>query len=127
MKFAHAPQQGGERALSGWRIGDGILALLTMLSAQVLLEYNASQVTDGTQCWQVCNGVAMLQAVTATGCSLKAVMAAFASAVPDRRLEATVAALAVFGCVHLSLLSNGQVTLRGAWVSGHPGVAMWPT
>lgn len=46
---------------------------------------------------QVANGVPLLQQITATGCSVTALAAAFACLFPDQPLEATAHALAYFG------------------------------
>lgn len=55
-------------------------------------------VTDGHRVLGVANGVPLLTRVTATGCSLTALIAAFLAATPGGSpLEATAAALAVFG------------------------------
>lgn len=56
-------------------------------------------VTDGTRTLLVENGHPLLQKVTATGCSVTALIAAFvAVAGPEQALEATAHALAYFGC-----------------------------
>jgi len=49
------------------------------------------------------NGVQLLTRITAAGCSLTALIAAFLAAAPEgtSALECTAAAMAVFGCVHL--------------------------
>jgi hydroxyethylthiazole kinase len=55
-------------------------------------------VTDGRRVLGVSNGVPLLTAVTAAGCSVTALIAAFLAVAPEgRQLEATAAALAVFG------------------------------
>jgi hypothetical protein len=62
------------------------------------------QVTDGQMVLRVSNGVPMLRDITATGCTVTAVMAAFvACAAPQQQVAAAAHALAVFGCVHVSL------------------------
>lgn len=58
---------------------------------------SAAQVTDGERVVAVENGVEMLTAVTATGCSVTALVAAFVALEPLHALAATAAALAVFG------------------------------
>lgn len=59
----------------------------------------AVQVTDGTRVLGVSNGVPLLTSITAAGCSVTALIAAFLAAAPaGRQLEAAAAALAVFGC-----------------------------
>ncbi|KAI8465436.1 MAG: hydroxyethylthiazole kinase [Monoraphidium minutum] len=55
-------------------------------------------VTDGRRVLGACNGVPLLTQITAAGCSVTALIAAFLAAAPEgRALEATAAALAVFG------------------------------
>lgn len=54
-------------------------------------------VTDGQQVVGARNGVAMMQRITATGCSVTALIAAFVAVDPLHALEATVLALSVFG------------------------------
>ena len=55
------------------------------------------QVTDGSRVLAVNNGVPMLPKITATGCSVTALVAGFVAAEPADPLTATAAALAVFG------------------------------
>lgn len=54
-------------------------------------------VTDGTRIARIESGHRMMTRVTALGCSLSAVVSAFVAVAPERPLEATIAALAVFG------------------------------
>lgn len=54
-------------------------------------------VTDGQRVVGVRNGVPMLQKVTATGCSVTAVIAALVAMDPSKPFEATATALSVFG------------------------------
>ncbi|KAE8668073.1 Hydroxyethylthiazole kinase [Hibiscus syriacus] len=54
-------------------------------------------VTDGNRVVGVRNGVPMMQKITATGCAVTALIAAFAAVDPSHALEATASALAVFG------------------------------
>ena len=55
------------------------------------------QVTDGIRVLEVHNRIEMLTLVTAAGCSLTALVAAFVSQSPEDVLMATAAAMAVFG------------------------------
>ncbi len=55
------------------------------------------QVTDGVQVVAVDNGVPMLTLVTAAGCAVTAMIAAFVAAAPHQALLATAHALAAFG------------------------------
>ncbi|CAH9137285.1 unnamed protein product [Cuscuta epithymum] len=54
-------------------------------------------VTDGKRVVGVQNGVPLLQKITATGCSVTALIAAFVSVDPMRSFEATVCAFSIFG------------------------------
>ncbi|ESQ37229.1 hypothetical protein EUTSA_v10002635mg [Eutrema salsugineum] len=54
-------------------------------------------VTDGKQVIGVHNGTKMMQKITATGCSLAGLVAAFLAIDQSRPLEATVSAMSVFG------------------------------
>lgn len=54
-------------------------------------------VTDGKRVVGVQNGVAMLQKITATGCSVTALIAAFVAIDPLHVVEATACALSIFG------------------------------
>ncbi|KAK4478254.1 hypothetical protein RD792_017539 [Penstemon davidsonii] len=54
-------------------------------------------VTDGNQLVGVNNGVSMLQKITATGCAVTALIAAFVAIDPLHPFEATATALSVFG------------------------------
>ncbi|KNA15271.1 hypothetical protein SOVF_099450 [Spinacia oleracea] len=54
-------------------------------------------ITDGIQVIGARNGVQMMQKITATGCSVTALIAAFVAVDPTHAFEATVAALSVFG------------------------------
>lgn len=54
-------------------------------------------VTDGKRVIGVQNGVAMLQKITATGCSVTALIAAFVAIDPLHVVEATACALSIFG------------------------------
>ncbi len=53
--------------------------------------------TDGTRVIGVGNGVEMLTLITAAGCSVTALIAAFVAAAPHDPLTATAHALALFG------------------------------
>ncbi len=55
------------------------------------------QVTDGTRVFACRNGVPMLTKITATGCAVTALAAAFIACAPAEPLLATAHALAVFG------------------------------
>lgn len=71
--------------------------LATTTGAIVAVTGPVDLVTDGARVARVSNGHAMMPKVTALGCSLTGVVAAFLAANPDEPFEATVAALAVYG------------------------------
>ncbi|MEW5303804.1 MAG: hypothetical protein WDW36_006459 [Sanguina aurantia] len=74
-------------------------ALARAASCVVAVSGATDYVTDGTAVVAVANGVALLPLVTATGCSVTALIAAFVAAAPSRQghMMATAHALAVFG------------------------------
>lgn len=53
-------------------------------------------VTDGSRAWRIEGGSASMPQVTALGCALTCLIGAFAATAPEKPLDATVAALAVF-------------------------------
>ncbi|XP_068659162.1 hydroxyethylthiazole kinase [Aristolochia californica] len=71
-------------------------------------------VTDGKQVIGIHNGVAMMQLITATGCAVTALIAAFVAVNPSNALEATAAALAIFAVAgELGMeKSSGPASLR---------------
>ncbi|KAK1284088.1 hypothetical protein QJS10_CPB21g00208 [Acorus calamus] len=54
-------------------------------------------ITDGDRVVGAHNGVPMMQKITATGCAVTALIAAFVAVDPSHAFEATASALAVFG------------------------------
>lgn len=73
-------------------------------------------VTDGTRAARIANGDAMMPRVTALGCSLTGVVAAFAAGQPP--FEATVAALAYYGLAgeRAGAASEGPGTFQPAFL-----------
>ncbi|RID53165.1 hypothetical protein BRARA_G00583 [Brassica rapa] len=71
-------------------------------------------VTDGKRVIGVHNGTKMMQRITATGCSLAGLVAAFLAVDPLQPLEATVSAMSVFGIAGElgEELANGPASLR---------------
>ncbi|KAK1390718.1 Hydroxyethylthiazole kinase [Heracleum sosnowskyi] len=71
-------------------------------------------VTDGKRVVGARNGVAMLQKITATGCSVTALIAAFVAVDPVHAFEATATALSIFGvAAEMAIdLSKGPASLR---------------
>ncbi|GAB4815839.1 hypothetical protein N2152v2_002885 [Parachlorella kessleri] len=72
-------------------------ALATEFGCVVGISGAVDLVTDGRRVLHVANGVPMLQQITASGCSVTALAAAFACLFPQEPLEATAHALAYFG------------------------------
>lgn len=71
-------------------------------------------VTDGHRVVGGHNGVAMMQKITATGCSVTALIAAFVAVEPSHALEATASAFSIFGIAgEMGLeLAKGPASLR---------------
>lgn len=71
-------------------------------------------VTDGEQVIGAHNGVAMMQKITATGCSVTALIAAFLAVDQLHALEATASALSIFGIAgEMGMdLAKGPASLR---------------
>ncbi|PQP91895.1 hydroxyethylthiazole kinase [Prunus yedoensis var. nudiflora] len=71
-------------------------------------------VTDGNRVVGAHNGVAMMTKITATGCSVTALIAAFVSVDQSHVLEATASALSVFGIAgEMGMkMANGPASLR---------------
>ncbi|KAL1368091.1 hypothetical protein HN51_022206 [Arachis hypogaea] len=71
-------------------------------------------VTDGNQVVGAHNGVALMQKITATGCSVTALIAAFVAVDKIHALDAAVSALAVFGVTGELGMKNakGPASLR---------------
>lgn len=71
-------------------------------------------VTDGKRVLGVSNGVPLMQKITATGCAVTALIAAFVAIQPNLALEATSFALAVFGMAGEIGMekANGPASLR---------------
>ncbi|KAM5553470.1 hydroxyethylthiazole kinase [Rosa sericea] len=71
-------------------------------------------VTDGERVVGAHNGVAMMTKITATGCSVTALIAAFVAVDQTHVLEATAAALSLFGIAgEMGMeMANGPATLR---------------
>lgn len=71
-------------------------------------------VTDGEKVVGAHNGVAMLQRITATGCSVTALIAAFVAVDPLHAFEATTTALSIFGVAgEIAMdMARGPASLR---------------
>ncbi|XP_057498597.1 hydroxyethylthiazole kinase [Actinidia eriantha] len=71
-------------------------------------------ITDGQRVVGAQNGVAMMQKITATGCSVTALIAAFVAVDPLHAFEATASALSIFGIAgEIGMdMANGPASLR---------------
>ncbi|XWS13520.1 hypothetical protein CRYUN_Cryun36dG0044100 [Craigia yunnanensis] len=71
-------------------------------------------ITDGNRVVGARNGVPMMQKITATGCAVTALIAAFVAVDPSHPLEATASALAVFGvAAEIGMeMASGPASLR---------------
>lgn len=71
-------------------------------------------VTDGDRVIGVGNGVVMMQKITATGCAVTALIAAFVAIDPLHAFEATASALSIFGIAgEIGLeIAKGPASLR---------------
>lgn len=90
--------------------------LLAQTSGAIVAVSGATDiVTDGNQVVGAHNGVALMQKITATGCSVTALIAAFLAVVDkSHALEAVVSALSVFGVAgELGMkMAKGPASLR---------------
>ncbi|KAK7279137.1 hypothetical protein RJT34_24182 [Clitoria ternatea] len=89
--------------------------LLAQTSGAVVAVSGATDiVTDGNRVFGAHNGVAMMQKITATGCSLTALIAAFVAVDKSHALDAAMSALAVFGVAgELGMkMAKGPASLR---------------
>ncbi|KAI9400929.1 hypothetical protein POPTR_001G053900v4 [Populus trichocarpa] len=71
-------------------------------------------ITYGHQVVGAHNGVPMMQKITATGCAITALIAAFVAVDPLHALEATASALSIFGIAgEMGMdMANGPASLR---------------
>lgn len=72
-------------------------ALALSSSAVVAVSGAVDFITDGKQVISVSNGVPMMQKITATGCAVTALIAAFVAMEPSDAIVAAACALAIFG------------------------------
>ncbi|KAJ1401709.1 Ribokinase-like [Sesbania bispinosa] len=89
--------------------------LLAQTSGAIVAVSGATDiVTDGNKVVGAHNGVALMQKITATGCSVTALIAAFVAVDKSHALDAAVSALAVFGVAgELGMkMAKGPASLR---------------
>lgn len=80
----------------------------------VAVSGSVDYVTDGQRVVGAHNGVQMLQKITASGCAVTALIAAFVAIDPTHTFEATVSAFSVFGLAgEIGMeLAKGPASLR---------------
>ncbi|KAJ0966571.1 hypothetical protein J5N97_023488 [Dioscorea zingiberensis] len=90
------------------------MSLAEASGATVAVSGAIDYVTDGKQVVGTHNGVAMMQKITATGCAVTALIAAFVAVDPSNTFEATLCALSIFGLAgELGMdLARGPASLR---------------
>lgn len=76
---------------------EAAMSLARTSNAIVAVSGAIDYVTDGQRVVDTQNGVPMLQKITATGCAVTALIAAFVAVDPSNPFEATVCALSIFG------------------------------
>lgn len=81
-------------------------------------------ITDGKRVVAVHNGVPMMQKITATGCAVTALIAAFVAVDPLHAFEATASALSVFGIAgEMGMdVANGPASLRMQMIDSLYGI-----
>ncbi|KVI00325.1 hydroxyethylthiazole kinase [Cynara cardunculus var. scolymus] len=93
---------------------DAAKALAKSSGSIVAVSGSVDMVTDGERVVGACNGVPMMQKITASGCAVTALIAAFVALDPANAFEATAAALSVFGLAgEIGMgMANGPASLR---------------
>lgn len=93
---------------------DAAKSLARTSGAVVAVSGAVDFVTDGNLVVGALNGVPMMQKITATGCAVTALIAAFVAVEPSNALEATACALSIFGLAgELGMeMAKGPASLR---------------
>ncbi|KAF3335830.1 Hydroxyethylthiazole kinase family protein [Carex littledalei] len=93
---------------------DAAKSLAKSSGAVVAVSGAVDFITDGDRVISCSNGVQMMQKITATGCAVTALIAAFVAVDPWNALQATASALSVFGLAgELGMeMANGPASLR---------------
>uniref|UniRef100_J3KZV3 hydroxyethylthiazole kinase n=1 Tax=Oryza brachyantha TaxID=4533 RepID=J3KZV3_ORYBR len=90
-------------------------ALARSTGAVVAVSGAVDYITDGAQVVGASNGVALMQKITATGCAVTALVAAFVAVEPSDALVAAACALAVFGLAGVRWSRRGAPSPCSAW------------
>jgi hydroxyethylthiazole kinase len=118
---------GGQSAGQGVDSGDPVeqaegaaVALAKAQKAIVAVTGEVDFVTDGTRSVRIAGGSPLMPKITAMGCSLTALVGAYAAVAPDQAFEATVAALANFAVAGdiAAKTANGPASFMTAFVDG---------
>jgi len=105
--------RGVDSTASSMQAVDAAKLLATQYKCVVAVSGAVDVVTDGKQELFVRNGVPMLTKITAAGCSVTALIAAFvATSPPEERVSATAHALAYFGVAAEESSAKGPGSLR---------------
>lgn len=93
---------------------DAAMSLARTSGAIVAVSGAVDFVTDGSRVVGAHNGVAMMQKITATGCAVTAIIAAFVAVEPSNAFDATACALSIFGLAgELGMdMARGPASLR---------------
>ena len=103
---------------------DAAKSLAQATGAVVAVTGAVDIITDGKQVIGAHNGIQMLQKITATGCSVTALIAAFVAIDPTHAFEATAAALSVFGIAGELGMETGLKPQRRSADSGNAALAL---
>lgn len=93
---------------------DAAKSLALSSGAVVAVTGAVDVITDGNRIIGAANGVPLLQRITASGCSVSALIAAFVAVDPKHAFEATASALSVFGvAAEMGMgMAKGPASLR---------------
>lgn len=113
-KASVGPSKGVDSSHDSTDAVEAAKSLAKVSSSIVAVSGAVDIVTDGDRVIGVGNGVAMMQKVTATGCAVTALIAAFVAIDPLHAFEATASALSLFGIAgEIGLeIAKGPASLR---------------
>ncbi|KAG6668913.1 hypothetical protein I3843_01G198000 [Carya illinoinensis] len=113
-KASVGPTKGVDSSHESTDAVDAAKSLSKASGAIVAVSGAVDIITDGELVVGAHNGVAMMQRITATGCSVTALIAAFVAVDPSHAFEATASALSVFGVAgEMGMkMANGPASLR---------------
>ncbi|XP_021807018.1 hydroxyethylthiazole kinase [Prunus avium] len=113
-KASVEPTKGVDSSHKSTDAVESAMSLAQASGAIVAVSGAVDIVTDGNRVVGAHNGVAMMTKITATGCSVTALIAAFVSVDQSHVLEATASALSVFGIAgEMGMkMANGPASLR---------------